>query len=194
MKQRFVAAAIAIGLPFAASAQLVSSVKVEPAQLKAGESAKITVGFDVSGGINCGLRMHYGDGTTQDFKINQKKDVPLVLDRAFAKGGDYEIRAEGKTMGLLAKCGGRTQSTMVKVAAPAPAPAPAPAAKPAAKRASGPQCPEGWKLDGKSVNKKTGAYSCAAKAGTKPPAGKLDCPGELSYYEYAKKARMGCRP
>lgn len=196
MNRRILAAAVAIGLPFAASAQFVSSVKVEPAQIKTGESAKITVGFDVAGGINCGLRMHYGDGTTQDFKINQKKDVPLVTERVFAKGGDFEIRAEGKTMGLLAKCGGNTQSTMLKVAAPAvaAAPAPAPAPKAAAKSAAGPQCPENWKLDSKSVSKKTGAYTCAAAAGTKPPAGKLECPGDLSYYENAKKGRMGCRP
>ena len=111
-----------------------------------------------------------------------------MVDRVFVKGGDFEIRAEGRTQGLLPKCGGQTQMTVLKVAAPVAAPAPA------AKSAAGPQCPDGWRLDRKSVSKKTGAFTCTAKAGTQPPAGKLECPGELGYFENAKKGRMGCSP
>jgi hypothetical protein len=56
-----------------------------------------------------------------------------------------------------------------------------------------PACPEGWRLDPKSVNRKTGAYTCTAKAGTKPPAAKLECPGDTGYFENAKRGQLGCR-
>jgi hypothetical protein len=76
---------------------------------------------------------------------------------------------------------------VVKVVAPVVATA-APAA------AAAPACPEGWKLDKKSVSKKTGAFTCTAKAGTAAPAGKLACAGTLGYFENTKKGQLGCRP
>jgi hypothetical protein len=103
--------------------------------------------------------------------------------------------AEGKSQGpLLAGCGGKNQEAFIKVQAPAPAAAAKPAAsKPAAASAAAPKCPEGWTLDSKSVNRKTGAYTCTAKAGTKPPAAKLDCTGDTGYFENAKRGQLGCR-
>jgi len=197
MRYRALALAVALALPAAASAQFIANVTVEPAQLKVGDTAKITVNFDLAGSkaANCGLRLHYGDGTTQDFKINQAKDVPLVTTRAWNAAGDFRVMAEGKAQGvLMAGCGGKNQEFFVKVAAPAPAAAAKPAAaKPAAASAPAPRCPDGWKLDAKSVNRKTGAYTCTAKAGTKPPAAKLECPGDTGYFENAKRGQLGCR-
>ena len=69
------------------------------------------------------------------------------------------------------------------------APAPAGAAAAAA-----PSCPEGWKLNAKSVNKKSGAYTCTAKAGTAAPASHAACPGSLSYFENSKKGQLGSKP
>ena len=60
--------------------------------------------------------------------------------------------------------------------------------------AAGPACPEGWKLNAKSVVRKTGAYTCTAKAGTAVPDKKPACPGELTYFENGKKGLLGCRP
>ena len=60
--------------------------------------------------------------------------------------------------------------------------------------ASGPKCPEGWKLAARSVNKKSGAFACSAKAGTAAPAQRLECPGSLTYFENTKKGQLGCRP
>ena len=187
MRNAILATVLAGCLPFAASAQILSGVKVEPAEIRAGETVKITVGFDVTGGINCGLRIHFGDDATEDYKINQAKDVPLVVSRTYGKPGSYEVKAEPKTVGMRMKCGGQNQTAMLKVAEPAPV-AKAPAAP------TGPQCPEGWKLDPKSVSKKTGAFTCTAKSGTKPPESKLACPGDLGYFENAKKGQLGCRP
>ena len=200
IRRAFVLVCIA-ALPLAAWGQLLANVKLEPQEIKPGASVKITVNFDVTGGINCGLRVHFGDGNTQDYKINQKKDVPLVVTRQYAQAGEYRVKAEPKTIGLLGGCGGRNQETVLKVVAPpAPPPlaaAPAPAAQKtavaAAKPAGASQCPQDWTVVAKSVNRKTGAFTCTAKAGTKLPEGRLSCPGDLSYFENAKKRQLGCR-
>ena len=127
MIKRIFALVAALALPAFAGAQTLSEIKVEPAEIRAGESVKITVNFETEGGINCGLRLHLGDGTTVDYKINQQKDLSLTVPRAYAKAGDYRIMAEPKTVGTLLKCGGKNQTALLKVAAP-PAQAGAPAA------------------------------------------------------------------
>lgn len=197
-----------LALPALVLAQTLTGVTVEPAQITAGESVKVTVNFDVEGGINCGLRLHFGEGPTVDYKINQKKDVPLVVPRAYGRAGDFRIMAEPKTVGTLLKCNGRNQTTLLKVAAAAPAPvasapeakkAAAPetkkaAAKPAeAPRKAASRCPDGWTLNKKSDDAKTGAFTCEAKPGTKV-ARRLSCPGDLTYFENSKKGMLGCRP
>ncbi len=185
---------LALALPTTALAQLLTGVTVDPSEIQAGGAARITVNFDVEGPINCGLRVHFGDGTTGDYKINQTKDVPLVVTYTYSKAGDYRIMAEPKTVGTLLKCGGRNQLAMVKVAAVPAVVAPTPTvASPKPAAAAGSRCPEGWKLDRKSVNKKTGAFTCRAAPGTMTP-GKLACPGDLTYFENEKKGVLGCRP
>ncbi len=186
IKRMLVLAAAAL-LPVAAQTQTLTGVKVEPAQITAGETVKVTVNFDVESGINCGLRIHFGDGNTVDYKINQKKDVPLVVPRTYGKAGDYRIMAEPKTVMPILKCMGNNQATTLKVAAAGAAPA-AKSGKPA--KAS-PQCPDRWTLDNKSV-KKSGAFNCRAPSGT--PAVKLACPADLDYFENVKKGLIGCRP
>jgi len=184
MIKRVLVLAAAALLPVGAQAQTLTGVKVEPAQIMAGETVKVTVNFDVDTAINCGLRIHFGDGNTVDYKINQKKDVPLVVPRTYAKPGDYRIMAEPKTVMPIMKCMGSNQATTLKVSAVAAAPA----------QKSGkasPQCPEGWKLDKKTV-KKSGAYTCRAPSGT--PAVKLSCPADLGYFENVRKGQIGCRP
>jgi hypothetical protein len=154
----------------------------------------ITATFDDAANPNCNARVHFGDGASHDFKINQPKDVPLVTRRTYAKPGTYTVRVEGKTALPTLKCVGKTKSAVVKVAAAPPAP-PVPAVGTAAAAPTGaPVCPSGWTLDAKSVNKKTGAFSCSAKAGTTLPIARLDCPGALTYFENKTKPQLGCRP
>ena len=194
MKKALLAAALGIFLPVIANAQFVTAVKVAPAQIQAGQETKITVDFDTPR-PNCGLRLHFGDGVTRDFKINQTKDVPLVVTYKYGMAGDFRVMTEPKREGMIAGCGRKNMETFIKVTAAPPAPgAPAPAkAAPAKAAAAAPECPSGWALVAKSVNKKTGAFTCSAKAGTTPPAGKLECPGDLGYFENAKKGQLGCR-
>ena len=169
-------------------AQTLSGIKLEPAAAKAGSPVTITVAFTAADSPNCNVRLHFGDGQTQDFKLNQTKDVPLVVTRTYAKAGDYKVMAEGKTALPMLKCVGANQVAMLKVEAVAAA------AKPAAVAAKGPACPEGWKLNAKSVNKKTGAFTCSAKAGTALPSAKLECAAPLGYFENKSKGQLGCRP
>ncbi len=175
------------------TAQTLTGVKVEPAQIRAGESAKITAGFEVSGGINCGLRLHFGDGAQMDYKINQASDVPLVVTHAYTKPGTYEIKAEPKRNGMILGCMGKNQTSALTVAGGAAAAAGAGTPAKGPTKAAAPNCPDGWKLDAASVNRKTGAFNCTAKPGTAVPATRLACPGDLGYHENPKKGVLGCR-
>lgn len=195
MRARVLAVVAAALMPLAAPAQTLSGVNVEPVQIAPGESARITVSFDVEGPLNCGLRLHFGDGKTADYKINQRKDVPLVVSRAYAAAGDYRILAEPRTVALALGCNGKSQAATLKVAATTADPAPAatggkPGKSPKAAKPD-PHCPDGWNLVRHSV-KKSGAYTCRAAPGTRSEP--LDCPAGLNYFENRKKGWIGCRP
>ena len=179
----FAAGVLAAALALPAAAQTISSIQVEPAQAKVGEPVKITVVFENADTPNCNVRLHFGDGTNRDHKVNQPKDVPLVRTHTYAKAGAYTVKAEGKTALPMLKCTGANQSALVEVAAPTPA-----GVRPAA------TCPAGWTLDAKSVDSKTGAFTCSAKPGATLPIARLDCPGALSYFENKTRAQLGCRP
>ena len=189
MNKLFALAAVAL-LCSGAAAQTLSGIKLEPASAKVGEPVKITGTFENADNPNCNVRLHFGDGQTQDFKINQLKDVPLVATRRYDKPGRYTVMIEPKTALPTLKCVGKNQTAMVSVAAAAPA-ATAPAGK---VMAAGPACPVGWKLNAKSVNKKSGAFTCSAKAGAALPTAKPECRAPLGYFENKSKGQLGCRP
>lgn len=176
----------------AASAQVVTGLKVEPASVKPAEAVTATVSMDVPNGVPyCGMRLHWGDGTVSDHKINQTKDVPLVASHPYAAPGRYKVMAEPKRVGALFKCGGSNQEAFVDVVAAAAGASAATAAKPGAVASP---CPAGWKLNKAGVNKKTKAFTCIAAANTAIPEPKASCPGDLTYFENMKKGQLGCRP
>jgi len=198
-----IAAALAGG---PAGAQTLAGVQAEPATLKPGENATVTVQFDVPSGMNCGVRVHWGDGSSTDYKINQAKDVPLVVQHAWAQPGRFTVKAEPKSQGLTPKCGGRNQETVVTVSAPAAtvaatvaaAAASAPRAsssvapRPNAAVARTSPCPAPWALNKPGVGK-NGAFTCSAKPDTPLPAPRVSCPGDLTYFENVKRGQFGCR-
>ena len=184
-------AALCLAATLGAQAQTLAGLQIEPASVRVGEPVRITGRFDNAENPNCNVRLHFGDGQTQDFKINQAKDVPLVASRSYAAPGQYKVMLEPKTALPTFKCVGPNQTAMLTVVAAAPAVAAASAGGKAA--ATGPQCPPGWKLDAKSVNKKSGAYTCSAKIGAPLPATKLDCAAPLGYFENKFKGQLGCR-
>ncbi|MEN9887776.1 MAG: hypothetical protein RL758_2354 [Pseudomonadota bacterium] len=200
MKTRYLAGALVMAMMgAAATAQTIGGLSVDKSQVQVGQSVTATVRFDSDGGYNCGLRFYWGDGVTQDIKVLEASQNPLVLRHTYSKPGQYALMAEGKKVTSHLKCQGANARATVGVTPPPP-----PAAKPAAASPSsaaaapapaGPSpCPTGWKLDAKSVNKKTGAYTCSAKAGTPAPAAKLSCTGDSGYFENPKKGQIGCKP
>ncbi len=170
-----------------AAAQTLTSIKVEPASAQPGQPVTLTATFDVSKGLNCNVRVRFGDGAQENLKVNQEKDATMTLTHAYKQPGNYSIDVEPRRNLPLLGCLGESRRAQVTVAAAA---APVAAAKTAA-----PQfCPEGWKLAARSVNKKTGAFQCTAKPGTAAPANRLVCSGDLNYVENLKKGEIGCRP
>lgn len=197
------------------AAQTLSGLKVLPAQVTLGEAVKATVAFDVTDGLNCGMRLNWGDGSFLESRINQAKDVPTVASHQYAKPGNYTVVAEPRKVGGSFKCAGKNQSVAVAVLAPAvaapmvaapvfvaPSPVPAPggmrapppqAAAPAARANAIGVCPSGWLLTKAGIHKKTSAFTCTAKANTPIPEPKVLCPGDLTYFENMKKGQLGCR-
>jgi hypothetical protein len=171
-----------------AAAQTLSGIKLEPANAKVGEPVRITGSFTNADSPNCSVRLHFGDGQSQDFKINQLKDVPLIATRSYDKPGRYRIMIEPKTALPMLKCVGGNQVATLTVEAPVTVAAPA-----AKAAAAGPQCPDGWALDAKSVNKKSGAFTCRAKAGSALPGVRIECAAPLGYFENKSKGELGCR-
>jgi hypothetical protein len=196
---------------FASASTFIQSIKVEPAEIKAGQTAKITISGTEGETVFCGVKLHFGDGTSQDFKLVNKGMLPIVVEHKYEKAGELKVMAEPKKVTSHLKCGGQNQTAVLKVIAAAPvvaAPAVAPLAAPkapavaaapvapvkATPKPTGPACPDGWNLDTKTVNKQTGSFSCTAKVGAKLPEGKLNCAKGLGYYENADKGLIGCRP
>jgi hypothetical protein len=186
---RSIAALILAASSSLAMAGNISGVKVEPANATAGTAVKVTVTGEDEG--ICGLRVEYGNGDVDVTKMAKDKDnFPRSFNKTYNKAGTYTIIAKGGRDGAAFGCTGEAKAQVV--IAEAPKPAAAPAAGPAAVAA--PACPEGYALNAKSVNKKTGAFTCAAKKDSKKPEKALECPAGTEYYaSNAKATTVGCR-
>ena len=190
------AMAVLLGLSAAAQAGAISGVKAEPASGTVGQQIKITVdGTDE--GI-CGLRVEYGNGDFDLTKMSEGKDkFPRSFMKTYSKAGTYTIVAKGGRDGSAMGCPGETKTSVTIAEAPKPAAAAAPAAaaKPAAPAAAAaPSCPEGYKINTKSVDKKSGAYSCTGGKGVKMLDKPLDCPEKTEFFSNtnSKGTTLGC--
>ena len=168
----------------------ITGVKVDPANATVGAQVKVTVeGSDE--GI-CGLRVEYGNGDVDVTKMSQGKDnFPRSFMKSYNKAGSYTIIAKGGRDGTAMGCPGEFKTQVV--VAEAPKPVPAAGAAPVAAASAAPACPEGYTLNAKSVNKKTGAYSCAQKKGTAKPEKAMACPAGTEYFATPKGSSLGCR-
>lgn len=148
------------------------------------QGGKATVRFDVSGRANpsdrCGYFVEYGDGAAGDSRLidNENGGFTRPHERTFSTPGTYTVRASGKNVKTTAGCNG-SASIAVTVLAEA-------GQRRSDRRSAAPVCPEGWALNEKSVNWRTGAFSCTAK-----PAQELVCGDGLRYYE--RDGIIGCR-
>ena len=190
-------------LSFTASAQKLVAAQLDKATIQVGETVQLSIEMELNDNPFCGMRVLWGDGKDTEIKVESGAKSPIKTSHIYASAGDFAIKAEPRRVTSHLPCIGKVQNAMVKVVAPAPAPvakpatpAPAPVAAAAsapAKAAVANACPEGWKLDAKSANKKSGAFTCTAKAGTAAPEKKLACPGDTGYFENAKKGQLGCK-
>jgi len=184
-KMGMVGAALMVLLAPGAQAQVLGTISVSPQSAKAGEPVTVTATIDVISGNYCGFVVSYGDGTNVDGVSNANKLSPFVFTHTYSKAGNYSVTLGGRNVQSHPNCGGGEKAarlTVTAVAAPV-------AATPAAA-----VCPDPWKLVAKSRNVKTGAFTCAAKPGTALPTPNPTCPGDLTYFENAKKGQLGCRP
>ena len=185
-----------LGFSAAAMAGAISGVKVEPANATVGQQVKVTVdGADE--GI-CGLRVEYGNGDFDLTKMTEGKDkFPRSFMKSYSKAGTYTIVAKGGRDGSAFGCPGETKTSVTIAEAPKPVAAAAPAAAPAGKPAAAPAptCPEGYKLNAKSVDKKSGAYSCSGGKDAKMLDKPLACPEKTEFFSStgSKGTTLGCK-
>jgi hypothetical protein len=185
------AALAAAGFTATTHAQMIGGVTVSPATVKAGEPVTVTANVDVKGGNYCGFGVFYGDGKTIESYSDVNHPTPFVTTHVYDKPGTYSVSMGGRSVESHPNCGGGDKFATVTVTEGAKSAV----AKPAAGAMARPTavCVAPWKLSGK-WNAKTGAYTCTAKAGTALPDPKPVCPGDLTYFENAKKGQFGCRP
>ena len=176
------------------SAQTLKDMKLDMAQARTGQNVTATVGLEAGDQVNCGMRVKWGDGAMTEIRVRDKTAIPYKATHAYTKPGDYQVVADPHKIKSSLPCIGKGITIALNVVAPPPPPIKA-ATSPTvmAKPLGRPSCPENWKLNPKSVVKKTGAYSCTARAGTATPDIKPTCPGDLTYYENSKKGMLGCR-
>ena len=181
------------------SAQTLTGVKVDKAQVLINQPVKITMSFSLQNDVtNCGMKVNFGDGNNDYVKINQAEDVPFSLNHTYAKPGTYTVTADPTKVDSLLRCNGKNKTTTVVVSASAPVAvaAAAPGTKlppPTAAPAMVNPCPEGWLLDKAGVSRTTGAFICRAKPGTAVPAQAIACPDKLGYFANSSKGRLGCQ-
>ena len=198
MKKLFPAAVAALmGMSVAGGA--IAAAKIEkieaPSPTVTMEGGKATVKFTVGGSSddrdNCGYWVDYGDGSNPDTRILSKSDglFPRVMEHTFTKAGSFTVKVTGQRVKVTLGCNGEA-SSVINVVAPAAAAGAAKAAlaaKAVAAAPAAPTCPDGWMVQAKSVDKKTGAFAC----GPKMPEKKMECGAALAYYETV--AAVGCR-
>lgn len=155
----------------------INSVTFVPSPAKAGQQVKITVtADDAEGNSMCGLKVHFGDGTSNPPQRVGGKDpgFPRTFEHTYTSPGSYNIKAEGERAMNAFGCLGEKTETLVVEAATASA----------AKTA----CPDGWGMKGKAA--KDGSFSCSPKKGAAKPAKAMDCPTGTSYFVSSKA--LGC--
>ena len=101
MKALFAVMALAASVSTSLSAQTLTDVKLDPAQGLAGQNVTAAISLDVENNANCGLKVHWGDGATQEIKVTDKASIPYKASHTYAKGGDYQVMIEPKRVGRM---------------------------------------------------------------------------------------------
>ena len=178
-------AVLALCAAATAQAGTITGVRVDPPNVMAGGQVKVTVEGQDEG--NCGLRVEYGTGDVDVTRMSAGKDnFPRSFMHTYNGAGTFTIIAKAGREGSTLGCSGEASTTVAVAPAPAPVPAPPPVM-------AAPACPDGFSLNRRSVNRRTGAYTCAAQPGVQlPPAG-ITCPPDTAYYTNTEGTMLGCK-
>lgn len=178
----------------ASAAQTLTGFKLDAPQATVGRPITATIDFEVTNNVFCGVRIDWGDGIGDELKIDKPTKIPYVVSHTYSKAGDFLVTVKPEKVTSHLRCLGKNlQSNLKVVAVPVAPAAPVAAVAPTATAGPASSCPSGWTLNAKSVNKKTQAFTCNAKAGTPAPEKMLACAGDTGYFENAKKGTLGCR-
>ena len=103
----------------------ISSVVVDPPVARITSPAGVRVKFTICGGesasTNCGLRIHYGTGESEDVKVTSKDGLfPKVLTKTYIKPGSYAIKVKGERVTTHLRCPGEATAVLKVESGPAP--------------------------------------------------------------------------
>jgi hypothetical protein len=171
-----------------AQAGNIAGIRVDPPTATAGQM--VTVIVDGQDGGNCGLRLEYGNGDVDVTRMSAGKDnFPRTFQHVFAGPGNFTIIAKGAREGSTLSCAGEAKASIAVLAPVAPPP---PAYPPRAGRMAA-ACPEGFALNRNSLDRRTGAYTCAALQGAELPVAGMACPPGTAYYTNIQGTMAGCK-
>lgn len=159
----------------------IDEIKVEPNPARVGQEVRITVGASGDAPTNCGMVVHFDDGSeSRQVKISSGEGkFPVTIAKTYANPGNYIIKAEGKKITTHFSCPGVSTANL-KVEG-----------KPEAPKPVAPACPTGYKMQGKVG--KDGSFTCKGAKGAKKPETPLSCAEKLEYFSNDKSAQLGCR-
>ena len=149
------------------------------------------ISLDVENNANCGLKVHWGDGATQDIKVTDKAAIPYKATHAYAKGGDYQVMIEPKRVTSHLKCGGKNVTAAYKVVAAPVAAAPAGAAS-AAVKAGQPALKAGAGCEEREQEKP--ALMAAPPKREPYPREEACLPRRFDLFGEQQKGMLGCKP
>ena len=128
-------------------------------------------------------------------KVNDKTVFPLQLTHAYDKPGEFRAMAEGKKVTTHLKCLGSNPHTQRDGERAAPAPKPAPVARrrraPHLQRARA-FVPRAGRLPRRARTRRRRLWQ--RQAWHRAAGGQDHRPGDLTYFENAKKGHLGCKP
>lgn len=100
---------------------ILSEIQVEPDRLMLEEGKQATVSVKLSGDATyCGLRIEYGDGETENVKIDNSRGLfPRAFSHTYTRPGEFEIRAFGEKVTNHYPCGGKLSARVAVVSSAA---------------------------------------------------------------------------
>lgn len=145
---------------------------------------KATIRFMLSGEAtesgDCGVWVSYGDQDSPDTRVIGRSQgmFPREFVHTFTKAGQFTVTARGERVKQTLGCGGEASTRVTVVEATQGRRRAAAAAV---------SCPDGWQLREGSLDRETGAFTCAAAY----PRERMECGPGLRYFE--RDNLIGCR-